>query len=239
MRGFLVMGLLFAWNNPTLSAQITDTLYYKASAVDTLQLTTTDTLSRRKIHIISGVGWGFPMGSDTKQVFTPKFSNILGITISTDKKYLFWYPSISFLSFKYNQFIEDADYEYKIIKSRSNYYNINFAAGLKKQFSKFSLYGYLGPGIGFMAEPRAEVVPEENIVRIKNKLRVSPTWRTGIGVDYQANGFFLFFEMGWSHNFVKIQGRTLNMMVLFVGLKTDVSRIAEKVIKIIYKDERP
>lgn len=187
----------------------------------------------REIYIVSGIGWGFPMGEETKEVFTPKFSNILGANIASDKEFLFWYPSIDFLSFNYNQIEQDEDYPYIIKKSKSNYYNANFSVGIKKQFSQLKLYAFLGPGVGFMSEPRAEVNHETKVVHIKNRLRVSPTWRTGVGLDYQLERFLLFTEMSWSHNFRKVQGVTLDAVILFIGLKTDISRIAENVTKLI------
>ncbi|HWL00152.1 MAG TPA: hypothetical protein VNQ55_09395, partial [Parapedobacter sp.] len=66
----------------------------------------TDSLHHRKIYVTSGMGWGFALG-ETNDVLQAKFSNSLGLDISLANRHYFLYPSIDFLTFRYNQQVPD------------------------------------------------------------------------------------------------------------------------------------
>src|SRR3546814_5309487 len=81
----------------------------------------TDSIHHRKIFVTSGMGWGFALGK-TNDVLQAKFSNSLGLDISLANKHYFLYPSIDFLTFRYNQQVPDPDYRYDLDRGRSNFY---------------------------------------------------------------------------------------------------------------------
>lgn len=185
-----------------------------------------------KIHVVSGMGWGFSAGS-IGEVLRPKFSSNLGLDISLKKEPYFLYPSIDFLTFGYNQQEPDPGYPFSLEKSRGNFYVLNLAGGIKKSIGKVNTYGYAGPGIALVSEPRSNVMLSEQRVRIENKRHLSPALRGGVGADYKLGGFYLFVEAGWLHSFRKIQERPVHIISMYGGLKTDVTRIADNVIKVI------
>lgn len=165
-----------------------------------------------------------------------KFSSSLGLDISTGNRNYFIYPSVDFLTFRYNQQVSDPDYSYTLDRGRSNFYILNLAAGARRQLGLFHVYAFAGPGIGVVTEPRAAVSPEANKVSIENTTYLTPTLRGGAGADYQVGGFFLFIEAGWLHNFRQIQQRPVNILSVYGGLKTDVTRLKDNVARIIGVD---
>ncbi|WP_257668246.1 hypothetical protein [Parapedobacter tibetensis] len=192
------------------------------------QTATDTTLHQRKIYVVSGMGWGFALGK-TKEVLHAKFSSNLGLDISLDNRHYFIYPSLDFLTFGYNQQVHDPDYAYDLEEGRSNFYILNLAAGVRKQFEQLSVYAFAGPGAGVMVEPRAMVLPDQHKVTIENIVHVTPSMRSGMGVDYKLGGFFLFIEGGWLYNFRNIQDRPVNVISCYGGLKTDVTRLGNRV----------
>lgn len=62
---------------------------------------------------------------------------------------------------------------------------------------------------------------------------MTPTLRSGVGVDYKVGGFFLFLETGWLHTFRPMQDRQVNVISLFGGLKTDVTALKDNVARVI------
>ena len=191
-----------------------------------------DTLHQRKVYVTSGMGWGFALGA-TNDVLQAKFSNSLGLDIALTNRHYFIYPSIDFLTFRYNQQVADPDYAYDLDKGRSNFYVLNLAGGIRKQIDKLNTYAYAGPGVGVVVEPRAAVSSSLNKVTIENTTRITPTLRAGVGANYKIGGFFLFIEMGWLHNFRNIQDRPVNVMSLYGGLKTDVTKLKDNVARVI------
>jgi len=192
----------------------------------------TDSIHHRKVFVTSGMGWGFALG-ETNDVLQAKFSNSLGLDISLANKHYFVYPSIDFLTFRYNQQVQDADYPYDLDRGRSNFYILNLAGGIRKQVDKLNAYAFAGPGIGVVVEPRAAVSPTGSKVTIETASHLTPTLRSGVGADYKIGGFFLFLEMGWLHNFRQIQQRPVNVLTLFGGLKTDVTKLKDNVARVI------
>lgn len=191
-----------------------------------------DTIHHRKVYVVSGLGWGFAVG-ETSEVLQAKFSNSLGLDISLANRHYFVYPSVDFLSYKYNQQVHDPDYPYDLERGRSNFYILNLAGGIRKQVEKLNLYAYAGPGAGVVVEPRARVSEAQQRVVIENAAHITPTLRAGMGADYKIGNFFLFIEAGWLHNFRKIQERQVNLLSLYGGLKTDVTTLKNNVARVM------
>ena len=195
----------------------------------------TDSLHRRQVFVTSGMGWGFALG-ETNDVLQAKFSNSLGLDISLANPHYFLYPSIDFLTFRYNQQVSDPDYAYDLDRGRSNFYILNLAGGVRKELGRLKAYAFAGPGIGVVTEPRAAVSSVAGKVTIETTAHLTPTLRGGMGTSYQIGGFFLFIEAGWLHNFRHIQQRPVNVLSLYGGLKTDVTKLADKVVHVISVD---
>jgi len=191
-----------------------------------------DTIHHQKIYVVSGLGWGFALG-ETSEVLQAKFSNSLGLDISLANRHYFVYPSVDFLSYRYNQQLHDPDYLHDLEKGRSNFYILNLAGGVRKQIEKLNLYAYAGPGAGVVVEPRARVSEEQLRVIIENTTHLTPTLRAGVGADYKIGGFFLMIEAGWIHNFRTIQGRQVNLLSVYGGLKTDVTTLKNNVARVM------
>jgi len=192
----------------------------------------TDSLHHRKIYVTSGMGWGFALG-ETNDVLQAKFSNSLGLDISLANRHYFLYPSIDFLTFRYNQQVPDSGYPYDLDRGRSNFYILNLAGGIRRQLGKLNVYAFAGPGVGVVVEPRAAVSSAASKVTIETSTHLTPTLRGGAGADYQIGGFFLFIETGWLHNFRHIQQRPVNVLSLYGGLKTDVTKLKDNVARVI------
>ncbi|MFC3196150.1 hypothetical protein ACFOET_00855 [Parapedobacter deserti] len=191
-----------------------------------------DTLHHGKVFVISGLGWGFALG-ETSEVLQAKFSNSLGLDISLPNRHYFLYPTVDFLTFRYNQQEHDPDYAYDLEKGRSNFYILNLAGGIRRQLGRLNTYAYAGPGAGVVVEPRAAVSTDQSRVTIENITHITPTVRAGVGADYKIGGFFLFIEAGWLHNFRNIQERQVNIISLYGGLKTDVTALKNSMARII------
>ncbi len=192
----------------------------------------TDSIHHGKVFVTSGMGWGFALG-ETNDLLQAKFSNNLGLDISLANRHYFVYPSIDFLTFRYNQQVHDPDFPYDLDRGRSNFYILNLAGGIRKQLNKLNAYVFAGPGIGVVVEPRAAVAEAANKVTIETSVHLTPTLRSGVGADYKIGGFFLFVEMGWLHNFQPIQQRSVNVMSLYGGLKTDVTKLKDNVARVM------
>jgi len=178
------------------------------------------------------MGWGFAVGK-TNDVLQAKFSNSLGLDISLANRHYFVYPSIDFLTFRYNQQVQDPAYPYDLDRGRSNFYILNLAGGVRKQLDKLNTYAFVGPGIGIVVEPRAAVETTAARVTIETAGHLTPTLRSGVGADYKIGSFFLFVEMGWLHNFRNIQQRPVNVLSVYGGLKTDVTKLKDNVARVI------
>ncbi len=203
-----------------------------AVAANAVAQTGADTIHFNKVYVVSGMGWGFSLG-ETNDVLDAKFSSSLGLDFSLPNKHYFLYPSLDFLTFGYDQQVHDPRYTYDLEKGRSNFYVLNLAGGVRKQLNNLSVYAFAGPGVGLVVEPRAAVFPDENRVRIRNTRHITPALRGGVGADYKLGGFFLFLETGWLHNFTNIQNRSVNVVSLYGGIKTDVTRLKDNVVKVM------
>ncbi len=191
-----------------------------------------DSIPTNRVYVVSGIGWGFPIG-ETNEILDAKFSNSLGLNFPLANKHYFLYPSLDFLSFGYNQRVHDPGYVYDLEKGRSNFYILNLAGGIRKQFDKLNIYAFAGPGAGVVVEPRADVLPNQNKVVINNVTHLTPSLRFGAGADYKIGGFLLFIEAGWLHNFRHMQDRPVHVISLYGGLKTDVTRLKDNVARVM------
>ncbi len=188
--------------------------------------------AKRKVFVISGMGWGLTGGS-TAEVLTPKFSSSLGLDVVLRNPRYFAYPSMDFLVFGYDQKESDPDYAYNLDRGRSNFYNLNVAVGIRQHLRPVSAYAFAGPGIGVVSEPRARVSEGQSLVKIENTYHFTPSVRAGVGADIKLGSFYLFLEGAWLHNFRRMQNRPVHVFSIYGGLKTDVTRLAGHVTKAI------
>lgn len=185
----------------------------------------------REVHIINGMGWGFPLGR-TSEVLSPKYSTNTSIYVSLKNKNFYLLPSMDFLAFNYNQKKADPDFTYLLEKGRSNFYVINLSAGARKSIGHWGFSGYFGPGGALITEPRAELDQSVATVRIRNARHLTPTIRTGANVEYKLGNFYLYLETSWLHHFTHMQDRPVNVITVYGGLKTNITVFADKVVQV-------
>ena len=191
-----------------------------------------DTIHYRKVYYWGTTGMGFPIGK-TKDILSPKFSGSIGLDISLKNSMFFVSPTLYTLSFKYKQRLPDPDFAYRIEDANTNFYTLAFSGGVRKQMRRLNVYGFLGPGIGLTSEPRANVMADQKLVKMESINRFNLSSKLGAGADYKFNGFFLGLELGYLHNFSKIQDTPVNIFTIMVGLKSDITQIGDKVIDVI------
>lgn len=190
-----------------------------------------DTIHYKKVYYFAGTGLGIPLGK-TKEVLSPKLfvgSMGLDITLKNPKYYL--YPALYLLSFKYDQKNQDDEFNTIIENGLSSFYMLSLAAGTRRQFERLNTYVYLGPTIGLVNEPRSNVVG--NIVKVTYLRSMAFGTKLGIGADYKFKGFFLGTEFGYMYNVNKVQGRPFHALTIMLGLKSDITRLSEKVVDIL------
>jgi len=191
-----------------------------------------DTIHYRKVYYWGTTGMGFPIGK-TKDILSPKFSGSIGLDISLKNSMFFVSPTLYTLSFKYKQRLPDPDFAYRIEDANTNFYTFAFSGGVRKQMRRLNVYGFLGPGIGLTSEPRANVIADQKLVKMENINRFNLSSKLGAGADYKFNGFFLGLELGYLHNFRKIQDTPVNIFTVMIGLKSDITQIGDRVIDVI------
>ena len=184
-----------------------------------------------KYFVVNAMGWGIPVGR-ANEVLSPKYSNSLGLKVIMKDRRFFAYPSLDFLTFKYDQAKHDPEYVHDLKGGRSNFYNLNLSAGYRKELNPMSVYAYFGPGAAVVVQPRAEVDEVSKVVAIKSHLHLTPSLRTGLGTDYRLGRVYLFVETSWLYQFRPIQNRSVNVITLYGGLKTDVTKLASDVVKV-------
>lgn len=189
-----------------------------------------ESLSVREIHVANSMGWGFPVGR-TSEVLKPKYSTNLGLDIELKNPKYFFFPSLDFLAFKFDQQLEDPDFSQRIKNANSNFYLMNLAAGRRVQRGKFGFHAYAGPGIGLVGEPRALL--EGNEIQLKNQYALTGSARFGTGTHYQLGNVRLFADVSYLYHFRNIQGRPVHILTVYGGLRTNVTRVADRVIEII------
>ncbi|MDR0262691.1 MAG: hypothetical protein LBJ04_05640 [Sphingobacterium sp.] len=191
-----------------------------------------DTIHYRKVYYWGTTGMGFPIGK-TKEILSPKFSGSIGLDISLKNPMFFVSPTLYTLSFKYKQRVADPNYAYRIEDANTSFYTFAFSGGIRKQMRRLNVYGFAGPGVGLTSEPRANVMADQKLIKMENKNHLNFSSKIGAGADYKFNGFFLGIELGYLHNFRKIQDTPVNIFTVMVGLKSDITQIGDKVIDVI------
>ncbi|WP_140938839.1 hypothetical protein [Sphingobacterium lumbrici] len=209
---FVILAIVFSYN-PCFSQSGTDTLHYK------------------KVYYFAGTGIGIPLGK-TKNVLSSKlFAGSMGLDIALKNPRYYVYPALYLMSFNYDQLINDSDYNRIVENGRSNFYMLSLAGGTRRQYDLLNTYAYLGPTIGLVNEPRANDVG--NKVVMESKYSMTFGTKLGVGADYKFKGFFLGAEIGYLYNVNKIQGNPVHVLTVMVGLKSDITRLGEKVVDIL------
>ena len=197
-----------------------------------------DTLHYNKIYYLGGTGLSFPIGKTAKTLSTSFFSGSAGLDIALKNRNYFLMPTLYMLSFGYDQQIKDPMFNSMVDNGKASFYLLSLAAGKRKQFKRLNTYSYLGPAFGLQFEPRAEIDGE--LVRMKNKSSWTAGGKIGLGADYKFPGFFIGGELGYLYSFRKIEGNSVQFLTIMIGLKSDITRLSEKVTEVIgvdtYKD---
>ncbi len=190
-----------------------------------------DTIHFKKVYYFAGTGLGIPLGK-TKEVLSPKvFAGSMGVDFTLNNPKYYVYPALYMLSFKYKQQYSDPDFNKIIEDGAASIYMLSLAAGRRKQYNKLNAYIYAGPTVGLVSEPRAQVVGD--IVEIHHLKSLAFGTKVGVGADYKFTGFFVCTELGYMYNFNKIEGRPFQALTLLVGLKSDITKIKNKVFDIL------
>lgn len=193
-----------------------------------------DTLHYRKVYYFAGTGLALPIGK-SKDVLSPQlFAGSMGLDISLNNPKYYLYPALYTFNFDYTQRIHDSDYSHIIDDGTASIYMLSLAGGLRRQMSRLNTYAYAGPSFGLVKEPRAQVIGE--VIKIHNEIFFAVGAKVGVGADYKFKSFFLGGEVGYMRHFTKIQRRPFHALTILFGLKSDITRLKEKVLDIIDKD---
>jgi len=196
----------------------------------------TDTIHSSKVYIVSGsLGYGIPLGS-TGDVLSARLASSWGMDISLPNRHYALYPSIDFWTFGYNQQKVGDGSTYLIENGRASYYNVNLSIGTRRQFYKLNTYITAGPTIGMFFEPRAKLAAN-NVIRNDFNGKLIGGAKVGAGADYKLGTFFVYIDVGLMHALTKIQEKPLNIFSFYVGLKTDITQMADKVITVLKKND--
>lgn len=184
--------------------------------------------TQKKIFVASGLGFGFPVG-DISQTLSAKVSNILGLNIPLKNNRYFLYPVVDFLRFGYNESIRDPEFGYQISKGTSNVYGLSVMPGINQFLGSLRLYAYAGPSAQLIYEPRISVDANDQRAIVEKINSITIGLRGGMGAHYQMGDFYLFIESAYVRNFQEMQGNHLSVITLHGGLKTDVTKLVEKI----------
>ncbi len=191
----------------------------------------TDTIHYKKVYYFAGTGLGIPLGK-AREVLSPKlFVGSMGLDITLNNPKYYLYPALYLLAFKYDQRSEDPKFNTILKNGLSNFYMLSLSAGTRRQFKQLNTYVYLGPTIGLVHEPRSNLVGD--VVHIEYLKSIAFGTKLGIGADYKFNGFFLGTEVGYMYNVNRVQRQPFHALTLMVGVKSDITRIRDKVVDIL------
>lgn len=191
-------------------------------------------LSINEVHFSNGMGWAIPYG-EISEVLRPKFSGNTALYISIKDKPWYLNPSLDLLVYGYNQSDLDGNFENKIENGRALSYALNLTGGYRKTFSALSISAFIGPGISLFAEPRASYDPANSVIKLSRTHHLAPTLKTGLHADYKIRNVYLYVETSWQTHFIKVQNHKLNQFILLGGLKTNITRVTDEVIRILEK----
>jgi hypothetical protein len=175
-------------------------------------------------YSMSGFGLSVPVG-ESSDIFKPKFSTTLGANFGLGTGGLFLYPKLSLHVFNYTELSPEAGYDYAIQDGRATTYLINVALGYRKIVNKYSFYGFIGGGGGFILTPQIAVNEQTNQAKLSNKSRGMGIIEPGLGVEYNIGGANLFLESSFMHGFGKIQNRSFNSVPVTFGIKPNLSKL--------------
>lgn len=195
----------------------------------------TDTIHLNKVYYFGGTGLAFPLGKSDQMLGTQLFSGTMGLDISLKDSRYYLYPSLYVLSFRYDQLQEDISFSHKIRSGNFTMYAVNFAGGIRKQLKRLNTYVYLGPNVNLLNEPRAYL--EGEYIHMTKDRKIGFGFKSGLGADYKFPGFFIGLEVGYISTFSKVQGARVQAMTLMVGLKSDLTKLSDKVIKVLGSEE--
>ena len=200
-------------------------------AVHTQAQTGTDTLHYNKIYYFAGTGLAIPMGKTKEVLSSQLFAGSMGLDIALNNKNYYLYPALYMFSFKYNQQLDDPDYNHRIENGQSSFYMLSMSVGARKQFDRLNSYLYLGPTVGLSSEPRAEVVSD--VVQIEVDRSIAYGTKIGVGSDYKFKGFYLCGEIGYMYHITKVEDRPFHALSVLFGLKSDITSLSGKVVDFI------
>lgn len=190
-----------------------------------------DTIHYKKVYYFAGTGLGIPLGK-ARDVLSPKlFVGSMGLDIALNNPKYYLYPALYMLAFKYDQKAPDPDFNTILKNGLSNFYMLSMAAGTRRQFDRLNTYIYLGPTIGLVHEPRSNLV--DNVVHIEYLKSIAFGTKLGVGADYRFNGFFIGTEVGYMYNVNRVQRKPFHALTLMVGLKSDITRLSDRVVEIL------
>lgn len=188
-------------------------------------------LQIKEVHLANSMGWGFPLG-ETAEVLRPKYSTNLGLDIALSNPRFFLFPSMDFLAFNYNQQLVDAESPYRIERGSSYFYQLNLSAGTRMHRNRLAFHAYVGPGVSLVTEPRAGE-SLQGVIRLTNQHAWTPTVRLGAGSYYQVGQVRLFLDLSYLHHFRQIQQKPVHVLVVYGGLRTNITRVADRVVEMI------
>lgn len=189
----------------------------------------------QEVHVANKVGWGFPIGK-TADVLTPKYSTSMGLDISLVNTGFFLNPFLDFLAYDYDQIVEDPEFVHQLENGKGSIFALNLAGGLRNRNAKWGTYVYAGPSLSVVTEPRAEFHAVEERIILSNKRIWGPALRAGAGADYRLGNVFVFVETGYLLHSSKMQDRPIQVLSIYGGLKTNITRVADKVVEIITQE---
>lgn len=190
-----------------------------------------DTIHYNKVYYFAGTGLGIPLGS-TKGVLSPNlFAGSMGVDFTLKNPKYYVYPALYLLSFDYDQQYADERYNTIIENGHANFYMLSLSGGTRRQFDRLNTYVYGGPTVGIVREPRAQNV--KGVTKIESLNSFAIGTKVGAGADYKFKSFFVGAELGYMYNFHKIEGKPFQALTFLVGLKSDITKIKEKVVEIL------
>lgn len=194
-----------------------------------------DTLHFRKVYYFGGTGLALPLGKTKKALSTRLFTGSMGLDISLKNPTYYLQPTLYLMSFKYDQLYPDSKYNRIVENARASMYVLSLSGGMRKQWNRLNTYAYIGPAGALNIEPRAQDAGNNELLNLEYKYSISPAAKLGVGADYKFKGFFLGMEVGYMHNFRKIQENPVNVLTIMLGLKSDITRLSDKVVDVISK----
>ncbi|MFZ4260534.1 hypothetical protein ACFRAE_00715 [Sphingobacterium sp. HJSM2_6] len=192
-----------------------------------------DTLHFRKVYYFGGTGLALPLGKTKNVLSTKLFTGSMGLDISLKNPKYYLLPTLYMMSFGYDQLDKDQEYDRTLKNGRASIYLLSLAGGFRKQWQRLNTYSYIGPAAALTVEPRADQNEAIEQIDLSYKYSFAPAIKVGVGSDYKFKGFFLGFEVGYIHKFQKLQGNPVHVLTMMVGLKSDITKISDKVVEVI------